>query len=228
MADAIRLYTAPLSMFGMKVEIALREKGLSFECIEVAYNAVDGYQPRHPDVVRINPKQQVPVLIDGDTEIFDSTQIFEYLEDIAPTPALWPAKPRERARVRLLEHLSDEVFFPHVIRLMGLQERLSENVALVEIAAIEAYCLGLEQQIGDRSYLGGAYSYADIAFYMAQIFAERMGAPLTDATPKLKAWRGHMSERAAVRPVMARLVGYLNANRRFVPAHLQAVIAQSS
>jgi len=47
-------------------------------------------------VVRINPKQQVPVLVHGDLEIFDSTQIFEYLEDLVPAPALWPSEARAR------------------------------------------------------------------------------------------------------------------------------------
>ena len=77
--NAIRLYTGPLSMFGAKAEIALLEKGLDFERIAVPF--VDRYEPKHPEVVRINPKQQVPVLIHGSVEIFDSTQIFEYLEE---------------------------------------------------------------------------------------------------------------------------------------------------
>ena len=52
-----------------------------------------GYSPRHPDVLRVNPKRQVPVLLDGDVELFNSTQIFEYLEDRCPEPALWPRTP---------------------------------------------------------------------------------------------------------------------------------------
>ena len=57
-----------------------------------------GYNPRHPEVLRINPKRQVPVLMHGPVEIFDSTQIFEYLEDMAPTPPLWPRDLIARAR----------------------------------------------------------------------------------------------------------------------------------
>jgi glutathione S-transferase len=60
------LYSAPLSMFGAKVEIAAREKGLDIELVMVAYHSATGYHPRHPEVVRINPKQQVPVLVHGD------------------------------------------------------------------------------------------------------------------------------------------------------------------
>src|SRR5919109_20849 len=100
----MRLFSAALSMFGAKVQIAAHQK--------------EGYAPKHPEVLRINPKRQVPVLIDGDLEIFDSTQIFEYLEDIKPSPALWPATSAARAWSRRLEHESDEVYFPHIIKLM--------------------------------------------------------------------------------------------------------------
>ena len=89
---------------------------------------------QHPEVLRINPKRQVPVLVDpgagGDLEIFDSTQIFEYLETVKPEPALWPADPRARARARLLEHKSDEVYFPPIVRLMGLQDRPDDPAAI--------------------------------------------------------------------------------------------------
>jgi len=103
-------------MFGAKVQIAVLEKGLDFELVMVSFDKSRGYEPKHPEVLRINPKRQVPVLIHGELEIFDSTQIFEYLEDLQPDPALWPKGPVGRARARLLEHESDEVYFPHVIR----------------------------------------------------------------------------------------------------------------
>ena len=56
------------------------------------------------------------------------------------------------------------------------------------------------RRIGDKEWLAGSYSYADIAFYMAQIFGDRMGAPMTDAHPKLQAWRDRMSARPAGAP----------------------------
>ena len=82
------------------------------------------------------PKQQVPVLIHGDVEIFDSTQIFEYFEHLQPHPALWPAEPAARARARLLELKSDEVYFPPIIRLMGLQDDAGRSA--LAVAAREA------------------------------------------------------------------------------------------
>jgi glutathione S-transferase len=96
----MRLYSGPLSMFGAKAQIAMLEKQLDFELVMVPFDMERLYDPKHPDVLRINPKRQVPVLIDGDLEIFDSTQIFEYLEDAHPQPPLWPRDARGRARAR--------------------------------------------------------------------------------------------------------------------------------
>src|SRR5919109_979644 len=107
---SVKIFSGCLSMFGAKVQIAAHEKGIEFELMMVPFDMKRRYEPKHPEVLRINPKRQVPVLIDGAVEIFDSTQIFEYLEDRFPTPALWPAAPQERARARLLELKSDEVF----------------------------------------------------------------------------------------------------------------------
>ena len=89
----MKLYSGPLSMFGAKAEIAALEKGLEFELVMVPFEMATLYQPKHPEVLRINPKRQVPVLVDGDLELFDSTQIFEYFETLKPEPALWPAEP---------------------------------------------------------------------------------------------------------------------------------------
>src|SRR3546814_9899588 len=67
-------------MFGAKAQIAAIEKGLDFELVMVPFETA--YEPKHPEVARVNPKRQVPVVIHGDIEIFDSTQIFEYFEDL--------------------------------------------------------------------------------------------------------------------------------------------------
>jgi len=197
----LRLYSGPLSMFGAKAEIAMREKGLEFELVMVPFDMQRLYDPKHPQVVRINPKRQVPVLTHGDLELFDSTQIFEYLEDLRPQPPLWPAAAAERARARQLEHKSDEVYFPHIVRLMGLQGTPQDLAAIAARDGAARYYQEMETLLAQREFLAAVYSYADIAFYMAQLFGERMGAPLTAATPKLIEWRTRMTARPAVRKV---------------------------
>ncbi|HMI37322.1 MAG TPA: glutathione S-transferase family protein [Steroidobacteraceae bacterium] len=217
----ITLYSGPLSMFGAKVQIAALEKGLDFELVMVAYDSRLGYSPKHAEVLRVNPKGQVPVLVHGDLELFDSTQIFEYLEDLQPTPALWPRDIKDRARARRLEHQSDEVYFPHIIRLMSLQQNPGDAIASTSIAAASAYYAAMEEQLGAGTWLAGHYSFADIAFYMAALFGERQGAPLTADTPKLLEWRNRMTRRAAVRPVVAAMATWLHSAARAVPAFMQ-------
>ena len=219
----MRLYSGPLSMFGAKAQIAALEKGLDFELVMVPFDMQRLYEPKHPDVLRINPKRQVPVLVHGDLEIFDSTQIFEYLEDLQREPALWPAEAKGRAQARLLEHKSDEVYFPQIIRLMGLQSTLQDSSAVAAREAAVRYYGEAEATLADREFLVGTYSYADIAFYMAQVFGERMGAPLTDATPGLLAWRHRMTSRSAVRRVMAPMVAFLTAHGRPIPKFLESL-----
>ena len=114
----MKLYSGPLSLFTAKVRIALEEKNIPCERIEVPFSRAAGYTPKHPDVLAINPKAQVPVLVDGDLEIYDSTIILEYLEDLHPEPRLYPRDVKERARCRLLEAAADEVLFPHVLELI--------------------------------------------------------------------------------------------------------------
>ena len=220
----MKLFTGPLSMFGAKVQIAALEKGLAFECVMVPFDRDDHYAPTHPEVLRINPKRQVPVLIDGEVELFDSTQIFEYFEDLAPEPPLWPLDLAARARARQLELLSDEVYFPQVVRLFGLQHDMQGTAATTACAACARFHEALEPLLTERDYLAGGYSYADIAFYMAQVFAERKGALMTSATPQLLAWRERVGARPAVREVVGAMMGFLASQNRPVPPHLQGLL----
>ena len=94
-------------MFGAKAQTALLEKGLAFELEMVPFDMGRLYEPKHSEVMRINPKRQVPVLVNGELEIFNSTQIFEYLEDLVPFAVAMArrsrcARPRSahRAQVR--------------------------------------------------------------------------------------------------------------------------------
>jgi len=221
----MKLYSGPLSMFGAKVEIALGEKGIAFELEMVPFEMKTLYQPKHPEVARINPKRQVPVLVDGDLEIFDSTQIFEYLETIQPEPALWPAEPKARARARLLEMKSDEVYFPPIVRLMGLQATPEDPAAVEARGAAARFYDELERTMGGQQWLGGDYSYADIAFYMAQLFGARMTAPMGDAHPRLQAWRERMSARPPVAKVAGAMGRYLLSQGRQLPDFLARLSA---
>lgn len=101
---ALRLWSWKLSPFAGKARIALAEKGIEVELLEI--------DPRNrPARLReLNPTGRVPVLeVDG-IAIRESTAICEWAEDVQPEPALWPSDPAERAAARgMLRFIDDEV-----------------------------------------------------------------------------------------------------------------------
>ena len=200
------LYVGPLSLFSRKVEIALREKGLGYERVLVPFTQEVGYQPKHPVVARSNPRRQVPVLIEGDLTLFDSTVIFEYLEDAHPAPPLYPREARARARCRLMELEADEILFAPVRNLLYRTEPpLADPVAQVrrESAGTEAEAdlarqfAGLEARLQAGDWFCGAFSAADIAMFMTVLWTQRLKGPRLSATPALAAWYARMLNRPA-------------------------------
>jgi glutathione S-transferase len=200
----MELYSGPLSLFSGKVRIVLDEKRIPYELISVPFSRATSYEPKHPMVVRLNPKQQVPVLVDGDLAVYDSTLINEYLEDRYPEPPLLPREPQAKARCRQLEAAADEVLFPHVMTLIYEvfyepvgRARDEERIAAARRAIAEHYA-GLERTIGEGTYLCGDFTVADVGYFLTVTFASNLGAPLTDAEPRLKAWYDRVLARPSV------------------------------
>ncbi|WP_159592116.1 glutathione S-transferase family protein [Chelativorans xinjiangense] len=210
----MRLYSGPLSLFARKVEIALYEKGVDFERVEVAFTQTEGYRPKHPDVVTANPKGQVPVLVDGDLTIFDSTVILEYLEDAYPEPPLYPAGPKEKARCRLVELDADEILFVDVRRLLyrtepPLADAERQKARQDEGQRGEKGILGhyerLAEQLGGRDYFCGAFTAADIGMFTTVHYAVRMNGPRLNDFPPLAAWYRRVCQRPSVARVVAEI-----------------------
>jgi glutathione S-transferase len=224
---SITLYSGPLSMFGAKAEIALREKSQQFELVMVPFAKGDRYDPKHPEVLRINPKAQVPVLVHDGLELFDSTQIFEYLEEAFPDPPLWPKDIRGRAEARKLELIADEIIFMNIARLFGLEETPDDPVAVDARAKAHQHYAMMEARLAGGDYLAGPYSYADIGFFMAQFYGERKGAVMGETTPRLLKWRARMIERPAVRVVIGRMGKWLRSEERDSPPYIEAAVAEA-
>ncbi len=200
----MKLYSGALSLFSRKVEIALREKGLRFERIQVPFSQTRGYSPKHPDVLAANPKGQVPVLVDGDLTLYDSTVILEYLEDAHPEPALLPQGAVERARCRLLDVFADEVMLAPLRALMhrtepGAREsgrwEANEAKAREAEAVLASHFADLDRKLQGRDYLCGAFSIADISVFMPVLYARRLGGPPLKPHGALFAWYGRLEHR---------------------------------
>jgi glutathione S-transferase len=112
------------------------------------------------------------------------------------------------------------VFFPHVIRLMGLRanpDPIDSPEWIQARTAINDYYAQMEARISGREYFVDVLTYVDIAFYMAQFFAARHTVPMTSAHSHLLEWRRRMAKRPAVRTVIDRMSDYLKSIGRPVP-----------
>ena len=210
----MKLYSGPLSLFTGKVRIALAEKALPYEIVSVPFSRARGYAPKLPEMLAINPKGQVPVMVDGDLALYDSTLILEYLEDRYPEPPLYPRDIVERARCRQLEAAADEILFPSVWELIAEvfykpdpAQRDAARIARAE-AAIADHFAGLDARLAERDHLCGAFSVADIGYFLTMTFASSLGAAPSPGLTHLGAWAGRVASRPSV---AAELVGLQSA-----------------
>lgn len=130
----MKLYNFFRSGTSHRLRIALNLKGLPVE-----YIAVDLRTEQHlkDEFKAINPQQLVPALVDGQRVMIQSPAIIEWLEERHPTPALLPADPEQRARVRALAAIIGcDV---HPINNRRILEYLRHQLKADELA-INAWC----------------------------------------------------------------------------------------
>src|SRR5436190_22115730 len=98
----MKLFDNAFSPYAFKVRAVLYEKGVPFEQHALRTAA------EREELRRRNPRDDVPALEDGDTVVYDSTVICEYLEEKHPSPRLLPAEPAARPRRRPLAVIADD------------------------------------------------------------------------------------------------------------------------
>ena len=193
------LYDHPDCPFGMKVRIVLAEKDWDYDLVTVDMGAA---QHRSPEFLKLNPFGQVPVLVDEECVVYDSTVINEYLDDEYPEPALRPADSDLRARVRLLEDYADTSF---TLPAMAIEREMKKGVLDRDDAVLTRAksILGkglqmLNGQLDGRDFLVGEISLADIAFAPALMSLERIGVPVDPALGNVRNWIGRLASRPSI------------------------------
>ena len=159
MTDLI-VYEHPLSPYAQKVKISLREKGVPFE---TRLPEGIGTGTTAGGFAKANPRGEVPALIHGDVEIFDSTIILEYIEEMWPQPPMMPKAPAERARMRMIEDVMDTQFEAITWGLGELNffrraegDRKTDMEAKARAQA-EAFFGVLEGYLGEREWFTGEH-----------------------------------------------------------------------
>jgi len=196
----MKLYDYASCPFCQKVRIVLAEKDLEYEIVPVDLQA--GEQ-RSAEFVKLNPYAKVPVLVDDETVVYDSTVINEYLEDEYPHPRLLPEDSAGRARVRLLEDYCDNSFLPSADFVMAQlarpeEERDEERLKRYQLE-VQRGLVRLETTLGGHEFLTGAdLSLADIAFVPRVLMLSRMGIQVHPKLRGVIAWIKRLRQRPTI------------------------------
>jgi glutathione S-transferase len=204
----MKLYYSPLSVYSAKPRIAMYEKAIAHETKLVNWTPATGWI-KPDELPRLNPKAQIPVLVDGETVIYDSTIILEYLEERFPKAPLFPAGAAERARCRILEDLGDTLLAPNlgvlvreVLLKPDLSTRDADAVAQTKAELARQY-QRLDRELGKQEYLCGEFSAADISCFSPINIASLMeGAPSTEFG-NVTTWLTRMRNRPSVSRYLA-------------------------
>lgn len=157
-----------VSPYARKVHVALETKGIAYESDPITpFYGTDEF-------TRISPLRRIPVLIDGELVLNDSTVICEYLDEAYPDPPLMPKAPRDRARARWLEEYADSrlgdliiwgLFFPKIVRPRTFgKEADPEALAQVTERDLPEALDWIEAQAPVDGFLFDRLCIADIAF----------------------------------------------------------------
>jgi glutathione S-transferase len=120
----MKLFNADLSPYSARVRIALYAKGLPVEIVSPPGGTGSA------EFKRLNPTGKVPALEDGGGVVVESEVICEYLDDRYPLPALRPADPLARARMRALSRFADLYLSPPLTALFGQMDPTTRDAKL--------------------------------------------------------------------------------------------------
>jgi glutathione S-transferase len=200
----VRVYRIPYSTNVERVSLALAHKRLDVEWVDV--DPAD-----RTEVDRVSGQSLVPVLVDGDRVVHDSTEILRYLEELRPEPRLFPEEPARRAEVEVFLDWFDRVWKRPPNEIEAERAKPQPGQQLIDALGRELTgALDLfERLLEGRDYLYGEFSVADCAAfpflkYALDVDTEddesfhailREFQPLGENHPRLAAWIGRVDAR---------------------------------
>jgi glutathione S-transferase len=180
----------------------------------------------------LSPLRRIPVFVDDQVSLCDSTVICEYLEERYPNPAVLPSGASERARARWIEEFADTRFggvavwkiFYHAVVLPFVfgKERETDKIARAVAEDLPQVMDYLEGLAPAERFLFGEPSIADIsvAAFSCNLRWAR-SAPDAARWPKSCAW----FERTLALPAVAKVTRYGDSLMRTPPAEQRQALA---
>jgi glutathione S-transferase len=189
------------SNYVWSVRLALAEKGVTHELVEVAFGA----HREMPHLAR-HPFAKVPALEHDGFAIYETQAILRYVDERFRGVALQPEDVFEFSRMNQLMGIVDAYAQPSIAgtilyqRLLVPRQGGSADEAAIAAAMPQArLCLAeMDRLMADNRFLAGAYvSLADLMVAPLLHYLGNVpdGRPLLVAHPKLEDWRKRIAER---------------------------------
>lgn len=186
----LTIHGVPISVHTRKVIVAAIEKGLDYH-----NEPVIPFSPP-PGWDRLSPTGKIPVVVEDDLVLCDSSVICSWLERRHPEPALYPTDANLFAEALWLEEYADGTMFRELVHGLFFQQVIRPNILKqpsdrVVIAGIvdqvAPKVLGyLESHIGGEQLVDGRFGIADIAILSNLINFHYLGYALDPAVyPRL-------------------------------------------
>ncbi|WP_407160337.1 glutathione S-transferase family protein [Bradyrhizobium sp. STM 3557] len=216
MTAVLKLISHKLCPYVQRAVIALNEKGVPFERIDIDLaNKPDWF-------LKISPLGKVPVLTvgteSGEVALFESNVICEYIEETQPGPKLHPADPLARAQHRAWMEFGSAILSD----LWGLETTQDAAVFESKRQALIAKFARVEAALKEGPFFAGEkFSLVDAVFAPVfryfEVFDEIRDLGMFDRTPKVRAWRGALAQRRSVRSAVG--ADYQQLLRAFLARH---------
>ena len=197
MAAPLKLISHKLCPYVQRAVIALTEEGVTFQRIDIDLS-------NKPDwFLAISPLGKTPVLQVGDTAIFESAVILEYLEETQPKP-LHPADPLRRAEHRAWIEFGSTV----LNNIAGFYAAPDETTFKAKTAQLGQRFARLESRVAASPWFDGeSFSLVDAAFGPVfryfDVFDEIADFGILARKPKLARWRKSLAARPSVRAAVS-------------------------
>lgn len=191
MTDLPRLVSHHLCPYVQRAVIVAAEKGIELERDYISLADKPNW------FLKLSPTGKVPVLQVGDTALFESAVIAEYLDEAYPN-RLHPDDALERARHRAWMEFASAVLGD----IAGLYSAGDATAFEAKRQSLLARFAALETQVAGAWFAGERFSMVD-AFYGSvfryfDVIERFVDLGLFDAAPRVGAWRRRLAERPSV------------------------------
>lgn len=200
------LYGAAYNVYVRAVRLALAEKGVDYQLIEVDLGAEEGAPANylhHTNFMRI------PAFEHAGERLYEASAITRYIDEAFDGPALMPASPRDRARVNQIMSIIENYGYGPMVWSIFVERcravvagRMADEDKIAAAVPQVAYALdALEEMTIGPHMIGEALTLADLhlAAMLAYGTLAPEGATLVEARPRLQRWWSEMKNRPSMR-----------------------------